>query len=90
MGQVCNMFRMRVFPVHHRDRLVSYTLFLSTSEKLQPTFSQLEKFGLKGSPFVIIAVVGQELVAAGHFSAAVTILEAALKVSNMSIPRTTI
>ncbi|KAH9502425.1 Tetratricopeptide repeat protein 28 [Bulinus truncatus] len=56
-----------------------------TVEKLEPTFQQLEKFGLKTSPFVIIAVVGQELVAAGHYSAAVTILEAALKVGTCSL-----
>ncbi|CAL1529179.1 unnamed protein product, partial [Lymnaea stagnalis] len=67
------------------DGLVEAALNSPLKEKLEPTFHQLEKFGLKSSPFVIIAVIGQELVAAGHFSAAVTILEAALKVGTCSL-----
>ncbi|XP_012934698.1 tetratricopeptide repeat protein 28 [Aplysia californica] len=67
------------------DGLLEAALNSPLKEKLEPTFLQLEKFGLKSSPFVIIAVIGQELVAAGHFSAAVTILEAALKVGTCSL-----
>ncbi|KAK3763661.1 hypothetical protein RRG08_051183 [Elysia crispata] len=65
--------------------LVEAALRSPLKDKLEPTFKQLEKFGLKSSPFVIIAVIGQELVAAGHFSAAVSILEAALKVGTCSL-----
>ncbi|XP_059144707.1 tetratricopeptide repeat protein 28-like [Physella acuta] len=67
------------------DGLVEVALNSPLKPKLEPTFEQLEKFGLRSSPFVIIAVIGQELVAAGHFSAAVTILEAALKVGTCSL-----
>ncbi|KAI8783209.1 tetratricopeptide repeat protein 28, partial [Biomphalaria glabrata] len=67
------------------DSLVEAALNSPLKEKLEPTFQQLEKFGLKTSPFVIIAVVGQELVATGHYGAAMTILEAALKVGTCSL-----
>lgn len=40
---------------------------------------------LDKSPFVVISVIGQELLAAGHFSAAVTVLEAALQVGTCSL-----
>ncbi|RUS73651.1 hypothetical protein EGW08_018583, partial [Elysia chlorotica] len=65
--------------------LVEAALRSPLKDKLSPTFQQLDKFGLKSSPFVIIAVIGQELVADGHFSAAVSILEAALKVGTCSL-----
>lgn len=67
--------------------LIDTTSLDLSSEKLEPTFQQLEKFGLKSKPFVIIAVIGQELVAAGQFSTAVTLLEAALKVQTFFISR---
>lgn len=46
---------------------------------LEPTFQQLELMKLDQSPFVLISVVGQELLAAGLYHAAVTVLEAALR-----------
>ncbi|CAG5117419.1 unnamed protein product, partial [Candidula unifasciata] len=67
------------------DSMVEAALASPLKDKLESTFQQLEKFGLKSKPFIIIAVVGQELLAAGQFSAAVTILEAALKVGTCSL-----
>ncbi|XP_025088925.1 tetratricopeptide repeat protein 28-like isoform X2 [Pomacea canaliculata] len=54
-------------------------------DKFQATFQQLEKLRLVRSPFVLMAVVGQELLAACHYSAAVSVLEAALQVGTCSL-----
>lgn len=40
---------------------------------------------LDKSPFVVISVVGQELLAAGHYKAAVVVLEAALRIGTCSL-----
>lgn len=53
--------------------------------KLEPTFHQLEEMNLNTSPFVIISVVGQELLGTGHYSAAVVVLEAALRIGSCSL-----
>ena len=53
--------------------------------KLEPTFHQLEAMNLNKSPFVIISVVGQELLGAGQYSAAVVVLEAALRIGSCSL-----
>ncbi|KAJ8312119.1 hypothetical protein KUTeg_009492 [Tegillarca granosa] len=53
--------------------------------KLGPTFAQLEKLKLNQSPFVIISVIGQELLAAAHYSASVMMLEAALQIGTCSL-----
>ncbi|XP_018026521.1 tetratricopeptide repeat protein 28 isoform X3 [Hyalella azteca] len=52
---------------------------------LEPTYRQLQTMRLDKSPFVIISVIGQELLAAGHYSAAVVVLEAALKIGTCSL-----
>ncbi|XP_071443187.1 tetratricopeptide repeat protein 28, partial [Hetaerina americana] len=68
---------------------------------LEPTFRQLENMKLDKSPFVVISVVGQELLAsggggggaavgggggaAGQYAAAVTVLEAALSIGTCSL-----
>ncbi|XP_013144707.1 PREDICTED: tetratricopeptide repeat protein 28 [Papilio polytes] len=52
---------------------------------LEPTFRQLEAMKLDQSPFVLISVVGQELLAAGQYQAAVTVLEAALRIGSCSL-----
>lgn len=54
-------------------------------DKLGPTFNQLQKLKLNQSAFVIISVIGQELLAAGHYSAAVSMLEAALQIGTCSL-----
>ncbi|RZF33680.1 hypothetical protein LSTR_LSTR007058 [Laodelphax striatellus] len=52
---------------------------------LEPTFQQLEAMKLDKSPFVIISVVGQELLGAGHYASAVVVLEAALRIGTCSL-----
>ena len=37
------------------------------TDKFQATFQQLDKLRLGRSPFVLLAVVGQELLAASHY-----------------------
>nr|XP_022903703.1 tetratricopeptide repeat protein 28 [Onthophagus taurus] len=51
---------------------------------LEPTFQQLELMKLDQSPFVLISVVGQELLAAGLYNSAVTVLESALRIGSCS------
>ena len=52
---------------------------------LEPTFRQLETMKLDKSPFVIISVVGQELLGAAQYAAAVIVLEAALRIGTCSL-----
>ncbi|XP_076066891.1 tetratricopeptide repeat protein 28 [Oratosquilla oratoria] len=52
---------------------------------LEPTYRQLQTMRLDKSPFVIISVIGQELLAAGHYAAAVVVLESALKIGTCSL-----
>ncbi|XP_026681629.1 tetratricopeptide repeat protein 28-like [Diaphorina citri] len=54
---------------------------------LEPTFQQLEAMNLERSPFVLISVVGQELLGAGagNYTCAVQVLEAALKIGTCSL-----
>ena len=52
---------------------------------LEPTYRQLQQMHLDKSPFVIISVIGQELLAAAHYGAAVVVLEAALRIGTCSL-----
>ncbi|XP_037078157.1 tetratricopeptide repeat protein 28-like, partial [Pollicipes pollicipes] len=52
---------------------------------LEPTYRQLQAMRLDKSPFVIISVIGQELLAAGNCGAAVAVLESALKIGTCSL-----
>ncbi|XP_070572636.1 tetratricopeptide repeat protein 28-like isoform X2 [Ptychodera flava] len=52
---------------------------------LEPTYRQLEKMKLEKSPFVVIAVIGQELLAAGYHSSSLVVLESALKIGTCSL-----
>lgn len=52
---------------------------------LEPIYRQLQAMNFEKSPFVITSVVGQELLAAGHFAAAVVVLEAALRIGSCSL-----
>jgi len=54
-------------------------MFFENIGMLEPTFRQLESMKLEKSPFVIISVVGQELLAQGQFNNAVEVLESALR-----------
>ncbi|XP_061166629.1 tetratricopeptide repeat protein 28-like [Saccostrea echinata] len=65
--------------------LIDAALKSPLKDKLGPTFNQLQKLKLNQSSFVIISVIGQELLAAGHYSAAVSMLEAALQIGTCSL-----
>lgn len=58
---------------------------LPLAESLEPTYQQLQKMKLDKSPFVVVSVVGQELLTAGHHGASVVVLEAALKIGTCSL-----
>lgn len=57
----------------------------SCTESLEPTYQQLQKMKLDKSPFVVVSVIGQELLTAGHHTASVVVLEAALKIGTCSL-----
>ena len=52
---------------------------------LEPTYRQLKAMKLDGSPFVIISVIGQELLAQGRYANSVEVLESALKIGTCSL-----
>ena len=52
---------------------------------LEPTFQQLRAMKLDESPFVVISVVGQELLGGGQYRAAAGVLEAALSIGSCSL-----
>jgi hypothetical protein len=54
-------------------------------EKLEPIYQQLQKMKLDRSPFVIISVIGQELLAIGSFAASALVLESALRIGTCSL-----
>ncbi|XP_026541316.1 tetratricopeptide repeat protein 28 isoform X2 [Notechis scutatus] len=54
-------------------------------EPLEPTYQQLQRMKLDKSPFVVVSVIGQELLTAGHHGASVVVLEAALKIGTCSL-----
>jgi len=57
----------------------------SCAESLEPTYQQLQKMKLDKSPFVVVSVIGQELLTASHHTASVVVLEAALKIGTCSL-----
>ena len=64
---------------------MNYFIVLNISATLEPTYRQLKAMKLDGSPFVIISVIGQELLAQGKYSNAVEVLESALKIGTCSL-----
>ncbi|XP_072345849.1 tetratricopeptide repeat protein 28 isoform X5 [Scyliorhinus torazame] len=54
-------------------------------ESLEPTYQKLQKMKLDKSPFVVVSVIGQELLTAAHHGASVVVLEAALKIGTCSL-----
>ncbi|KAM6984897.1 uncharacterized protein FYW47_019205 [Aplochiton taeniatus] len=54
-------------------------------ETLGPTYQQLQKMKLDKSPFVVVSVVGQELLTHGFHGASVVVLEAGLKIGTCSL-----
>lgn len=64
-------------------RLIQFLLIFA--DALEPTFKQLQAMRLNTCAFVIISVVGQELLGAGQYSPAVIVLESALKIGTCSL-----
>ncbi|MEQ2295238.1 Tetratricopeptide repeat protein 28, partial [Ameca splendens] len=54
-------------------------------DTLEPTYQQLQKMKLDKSPFVVVSVIGQELLTHGHHGASVVVLEAGLKIGTCSL-----
>ncbi|XP_077944875.1 tetratricopeptide repeat protein 28 isoform X2 [Gasterosteus aculeatus] len=54
-------------------------------ESLEPTYQQLRRMKLDKSPFVVVSVVGQELLTHGFHAASVVVLEAGLKIGTCSL-----
>ena len=60
-------------------------MFVCNPGTLEPTYRQLQTMKLDKSPFVIISVIGQELLAQAKYNAAVQVLESALKIGTCSL-----
>ncbi|XP_026153474.1 tetratricopeptide repeat protein 28 isoform X2 [Mastacembelus armatus] len=54
-------------------------------DSLEPTYQQLQKMKLDKSPFVVVSVIGQELLTHGFYGASVVVLEAGLKIGTCSL-----
>ena len=62
-----------------------YLVLYCRAGTLEPTYRQLQTMKLDKSPFVIISVIGQELLAQAKYNAAVLVLESALKIGTCSL-----
>ncbi|XP_034658432.1 tetratricopeptide repeat protein 28 [Drosophila subobscura] len=65
--------------------LVEASLKSPLRTALDPTLQQLRTMQLQESPFVVSSVVGQELLQAAQYQAAVAVLEAALRIGSCSL-----
>ncbi|KAH8380456.1 hypothetical protein KR009_010766, partial [Drosophila setifemur] len=65
--------------------LVEASLKSPLRTALEPTLQQLRTMQLQESPFVVSSVVGQELLQATQYPAAVSVLEAALRIGSCSL-----
>lgn len=54
-------------------------------DTLEPTYQQLQKMKLDKSPFVVVSVIGQEMLTHGFHGASIVVLEAALKIGTCSL-----
>uniref|UniRef100_A0A3Q1HDD6 Tetratricopeptide repeat protein 28 n=1 Tax=Anabas testudineus TaxID=64144 RepID=A0A3Q1HDD6_ANATE len=67
----------------------SFGIFVCVSftftDSLEPTYQQLQKMKLDKSPFVVVSVIGQELLTHGFHGASVVVLEAGLKIGTCSL-----
>ena len=70
--------------IHHNkeNRCLTDSILAGT---LEPTYRQLQTMKLDKSPFVIISVIGQELLAQAKYVSAVKVLESALKIGTCSL-----
>ena len=64
---------------------IGWLNFFFVPGTLEPTYRQLKSMKLDRSPFVIISVIGQELLAQGKYHNAVEVLESALKIGTCSL-----
>ena len=55
------------------------------SDRFQPTYQQLQSMKLDKNAFVIISVIGQDLLASNYHSASVCVLESALRIGASSL-----
>ena len=51
---------------------------MELSDRVKEIYANLEKMRLHQDPFILVSMIGQELLSAGFFSNAITALEAAL------------
>ena len=58
--------------------------FLLTA-KFSPVYAQLQKMHLEESPFILVSVVGQQLLSAGAHACAADVLECALRIGTGSL-----
>ena len=56
-----------------------------SSDRFQSVNEELKSLGLDKSPFVLVSVIGQELLALGHSKEAVEVLECALRIGSTSL-----
>ncbi|CAL8318306.1 unnamed protein product [Lota lota] len=54
-------------------------------DSIEPTYQKLQKMKLDKSPFVVVSVIGQELVSHGSYGASVVVLESGLKIGTCSL-----
>ncbi len=54
-------------------------------DRFKSIYEELQSLGLEASPFVLISVVGQELLSLGHCQQATDVLEAALRFGTNSL-----
>ena len=55
------------------------------AEKFLPIYTQLQKMKLDQSTFVVISVIGQELLSIGSYQASTVVLESALRIGTCSL-----
>ncbi|XP_029024988.1 tetratricopeptide repeat protein 28 isoform X2 [Betta splendens] len=65
--------------------MVEAAMKSSLRDTLEPTYQQLQRMKLDKSPFVVVSVVGQELLSHGFHGASVVVLEAGLKIGTCSL-----
>ena len=53
--------------------------------RFAPVYAQLQKMHLQDSPFILISVVGQQLLSAGAHACAANVLECALRIGTGSL-----
>lgn len=67
------------------DAYLSLNDVVLFADTLEPTYQQLQRMKLDKSPFVVVSVIGQELLTHGHHGASVVVLEAGLKIGTCSL-----